>query len=334
MRQLALRLLVATCSTVAISTACTDDYVEIPYAAITDVRETDDGRLLVAGYSSPCQCQSPSGFIEFLDTNDDLEDFASRLRAAKIPTDTSLPPVWGVTECAAGDFVGVTGDWPPYTIATGPKWTSTQLSEDWILVGIAGTACDDLVAVGRLTQDGDTEEVGAIVTFDGDAWSAAEIPEGTPPLSAIWRGELGTFAVGEEGTVLSFDGETWVAMDTPTDIKLRDVWGTSERAYAVGGVSDGQYVIIEYFEDTWTIVAEGDGTLLGIDGRAADDIYAVGGRADAASGSPRCTVLHFDGSQWAAVDCKRAAYLWSVTAMSDGRIIAGGPDSTLMDVGP
>jgi hypothetical protein len=331
MRQSSLPILAAT-SILGLASGCTEEVPEIPYASVTEVGQSSDGRLIVAGYSTPCQCQSPSGFIEFLDANDNLEDFASQLQAAEIPEERTLPPVWSVAECAEGEFVGATGSWLPYSVARGPSWETEEIDGEWILVSIAGNACDDMIAVGRYPADSDYADEGVVATYDGSKWSLADTPQGLPALASVWVGTVGTFAVGDEGTVLSFDGEAWNLVDVPTEVNLCTIWGTDDSLFVAGGASEGDYAILQYFEDEWTVVDEGKGILLGMDGRAIDDIFAVGGKEDTSSNELSCMALHFDGSQWDSVDCGSAYYLWDVVTLSNGRTVGGGPDATLVEL--
>lgn len=322
-----------TLVTVALLGACTEETENIPYGAVTEVRETQDGRLLVAGYATPDISVLERGFIEFLDQDDSLDDFASRLRAGEIPEKAGLPPVWGVTECEEGEFVAVNGDSAPFATVRGPNWVVESLPESWTLLSVEAAGCDDIIAVGRKDSDADVEErVGVVARFDGKEWSEMELPEDTPPLVGLWRGDLGTFAVGDDGAILSLTDDGWAEMDSPTHTNLRGVWGGSEHVFAVGGSANGEYEVLQSDGEEWSVVASGDGTLLAIHGLADDDVYAVGGASDPGSKTYSSTVLHYDGSEWKTVDSSYRGVFWEVWMLSDGRTIAGGDDSTLLEV--
>ncbi len=332
MRAQVLELLVLGVSAIAVlALGCSDDQVGMPYGAVTEVREVGDGRLLVAGYSAPCQCDAVNGFVEFLDESESLQEFSSRLRAGKVPATRTLPPVWGAVECSGTEVIGVTGRQNPPVVVRGPKWRTEELPEEWVLVSIDGSECDDLLAVGRKGEAQSSDQIGVIVRFDGESWQEMATPAGTPPLARVWSGDAGSFAVGDEGTILTLDESVWVRMDTPTELNLRGVWGAGERVYAVGGDAAEQYVILELAGGIWLPVAEGEGILLSVRGRSEDDVYAVGGRA-LANGDVACTAVHFDGDAWEPLECNLLVSLWEVWPLENGRVIVGGEDSTLVEI--
>jgi hypothetical protein len=108
------------------------------------------------------------------------------------------------------------------TVAQDTQFTSARpLNAMW------GNATSDLWAVG---------EAGAIIHYDGRAWS----PISQSPTTVALRGVWGTapndvWAVGESGAMLHFDGSAWSTRVSPTSRTLWSVWGSlSAGVWAVG----------------------------------------------------------------------------------------------------
>ena len=94
------------------------------------------------------------------------------------------------------------------------------------LTGVAGTASDDIFAVGRY---------GTILHYDGQAWQPME--SGTlSDVFAVWAAApTDVFAGCADGTILHYDGDTWTDMGNLQQRPLYAVWGSSgEDVYAVG----------------------------------------------------------------------------------------------------
>jgi hypothetical protein len=111
------------------------------------------------------------------------------------PADGALPRLlWAdreriVTASRDGEFHHAA--WDPATGRVG-EWTVRRAPGPVHLTGLGGPAPDDLVAVGR---------GGAIVEFDGRAWSAPRSPT-TADLSSVAAGAGGIWAGGAGGTLL------------------------------------------------------------------------------------------------------------------------------------
>jgi hypothetical protein len=115
----------------------------------------------------------------------------------------------------------------PGTVST---WSSTADPTDVYtgavpLFGIWGAAANDLWAVGA---------AGAIVHFDGAAWSATASPT-TKDLHWVWgRRAADVWAVGAGGTILHHDGTSWSVVASPTTKDLYGVAGSASEVWAVG----------------------------------------------------------------------------------------------------
>jgi hypothetical protein len=199
----------------------------------------------------------------------------------------------------------------------GDDWMSTGLRDIW------GTAPDNVYAVGGK---------GLIVHYDGTVWTQVESGT-TAYLTAIWgSGADDIYAVGNGGTVLHFDGATWSRMTSGSKGDLNDVWGSSPSdVYVVGETtSEKSHVILHGDGVEWTEVHSGEGALLGIQGLAHDDIFAVGGlRND--DDSVRGVALHFGGDAWRPIDIEIDEFLWDVAITASGEdYYFVGPDNTIV----
>jgi hypothetical protein len=75
----------------------------------------------------------------------------------------------------------------------------------------------------------------------------------------------------------------------------------------------------------WTLDhATSDGTLLGVWGSSANDVWAVGGQAD------RALVMHGDGARWTRVDIDAPSLLWSVYGFSATDVYAVGEGGLIL----
>lgn len=301
------------------------------FAVITRVRQIEGGDVVFAGYSACGSCGSERGFLEIVESGGSKQRLVERLRGGEAPEDSSLPPILGLTECASGELVATGGILFPPVVVTGPPWSSKEIDEfEDVWVAVAGTSCEDLIAVGWSAAADSAEAAGAAVRFDGEAWTHEELPEATPRLRGIWAEESRAFAAGDSGTLLEYDGSAWTAAESPTDVDLHAVWGIDGHVFAAGGEERGTYVILELSGDGWQIVATGPGTLLGLHGTAPDDVYAVGG-VRFVNGSVGGTVIHYDGSSFKSVPSGAHQFLWDVFATADGPIVSVGPDSTIVE---
>lgn len=137
---------------------------------------------------------------------------------------------------------------------------------------------------------------GMVAIYRNGAWETEGFVE-VRVLRAVWgRSADDVFAVGDDGSVLHHDGSGWhvIGSELPADLDLRGVWGGDRGVYAVGAGG----LIARYRDDTWQRLdvpgLGADASIVGIAGRAEDDIFAVVENAPHA-------LLHYDGSAWQLV---------------------------------
>jgi hypothetical protein len=205
--------------------------------------------------------------------------------------------------------------------------TSQEFVANMSLIGVWGWSEDNVLAVGI---------GGTIVHYDGEDWTTEESGTGAN-LEAVWGSDPdNVFAVGDGGVILTRAAGVWSTMESGTSLELNDVWGSGPSdVYAVGGRDgDPGHVILHYDGTRWSIVHTGDervSALLGVSGRSASDVCAVGAYRDP-TGTAHALVLQFDGSAWRDLPVDMEAFLWDVWPIGADAYLVVGPDDTLATV--
>jgi hypothetical protein len=139
-------------------------------------------------------------------------------------TSNYLLGVWG---SGASDVFAVGG---PQPTAGGTIYhydgTWTQMtSTPQFIYAVSGTGPADVYAVGK---------AGAILHYDGVAWTS--MPSGTSTdLYAVWvRGPHDAFAVGQDGVILHLDSLGWAPIRSSTTFALTGVWGNADSLFFAG----------------------------------------------------------------------------------------------------
>jgi hypothetical protein len=301
-------LLVTLASTTACgpSSACKCDGGDVN----ASIWGADDGTLLVFGYTA-----ADMGFVR------------TSAGAGFVEGDLFELPLWRGWGSSASDYFVLGGSVGSASVAH----RTPQRMQVWGQSGASapvnsalslwGTSSDSVFVVGS---------GGAIATFDGVDWTARDnaVKE---DLRDVWGSAADdVFAVGRHGTLLHFDGVEWAPFESPTTADLNAVWGSSaEDVFVVGETEAEQsHVILHYDGQSWSVVHEGAGGLLGIHGSAPDRVVAVGGARQ--GDSVHAVILTFDGSEWTEVSSSAGTFLWDVWVAADGqRYTVVGPRQTL-----
>lgn len=185
------------------------------------------------------------------------------------------------------------------------KWTTLQVLPDTALNGIWGKSATDLFAVGAK---------GTILRYNGKTWAGMEsgVAEN---LHGIWGSSAtDVYGVGENGTMVHFDGTSWSALPVVVQETLRAVWGnSSDNAYAV---SRNGSILESFSAVTATGVALRD-----VWGNSASDVFAVGENG---------AIVHFDGTQWSAMDSGTSGWLNGVWGSSESDVFAVGENGVIV----
>ncbi|NMC70112.1 MAG: hypothetical protein GYA57_08625, partial [Myxococcales bacterium] len=149
------------------------------------------------------------------------------------------------------------------------------------LFAVRGSGATDVWVVGN---------AGAILHWDGTAWSS--VPGGGSRVlrSVFAASPTAAWAVGDAAAILAWDGTAWAAESAPAGTgNLRGVWGPS--AAEVWAVGDGGR-ILRRTAGGWAVVASGTTQDLGgVWGAAASDVFACASHK---------TYTRWNGAAWSA----------------------------------
>ena len=171
----------------------------------------------------------------------------------------------------------------------GTRWNELELPGQQLLDGIAGTADDDVWAVGGAIDS--THHVTALVEhWDGAHWQVQSTPswptiEATSWRSVVARSRSDVWVAGDEGDVIHFDGTRWESVPTGTAAWLNRL-AAGDQLWAVGQGG----TVLRWTDGAWHFLEGERGSWLdGLWGTSADDVWTTGADGFAA---------HFDGSAW------------------------------------
>jgi hypothetical protein len=278
-----------------------------PDLDIASVWGTSSHELYAAGHTATIEGQTPA-VVRY-----DGEQW-SALAMSGEPLSATLHDLWGglpdggvVAVGASTDGAGIAVRCSQAACATPDRLPgATALHAVWV----ADTG--EIFAAGA----GDSDR-GVVAIYRNGTWEAEGYVE-VRALRAIWgRSADDVFAVGDDGSVLHHDGSRWqvIGSDLPADRDLRGVWGGDLGVYAVG--SGG--LIARYRDRTWQrmdVPGLGAGaSIVGIAGRAEDDIFAVVENAPHA-------LLHHDGSAWQLVGSPFPGRSYGMIRQLGGRDLA------------
>jgi hypothetical protein len=215
-------------------------------------------------------------------------------------------------------LIALTGCRPDY-----PEITDIGADPLCAYLSVTGTGPSDVWVAGA-----DDGQGGMALHFDGTSWTRLAVP---------WRDDLWwvhqfgpnhVMFAGNQATVLEWDGTELKRHLTPGIARdtVYGLWGSApDDVWAVGGWAGRWGFLWHYDGETWQDVQLPDGIALDANGelpalfkvwgRAADDVYAVGGNG---------LILHYDGAAWAIVPSGTTARLFTVTGTDDDVAIVGG----------
>lgn len=188
--------------------------------------------------------------------------------------DTSAPADGAPSPDGAIDTALPTGTWEP--VAGAPSGA--------ILSGVWPISASDVWAVGALAG------AGLALHYDGQAWTRADLPLGTPALAGVWAASADdVWAVGASGRVVHFGAGAWRATPTLANKSLSAVWGSS--ATDVWAVGSGGTVL--HFDGQIAVEAQ-DGIsggigLLAVTGSGPNDLWCAGSEG---------AIFHRTTGQW------------------------------------
>lgn len=194
--------------------------------------------------------------------------------------------------------------------------------EQWLL-SVWGPAPDDLYTVGGQARPSrgvifhrDAAGWSEVDTGLGEV----------PLLNWVYGfGPDDLFVVGERGAILHYDGSAWTAQESGTMESLWGVWGAApDDVYAVGGIpfAGGVPTVLHYDGSAWSTVELPEleranvFAFFKVWGSGPSDVYVVGQRG---------VVMHYDGSAWTEMGIGATQDLISVWGTGPDRVaIVGG----------
>lgn len=184
---------------------------------------------------------------------------------------------------------------------------STTVPPVW---GVWGSSASDVWAVA---------DRGAILSWNGSAWSSEGGSATTPPFSAVGgAGPRDVWAVQAPGTMLHRTDAGWVPTATGTALQIQGVWGIGPGN--VWAVSD-QGTILHWDGALWSASTVGALPFAAVWGSPSGDVWAVG-----AAGA----VAHLTGSVWSAASSGTAQYLRGVWGRAPDDVWAVGDVGTII----
>jgi hypothetical protein len=205
----------------------------------------------------------------------------------------------------------------------GPEWALglERGKEFGALLSVWGPSPTEVYAVGG------NPEAGAMVRFDGEAWSDQAIPAGFPLVNWVYGvpsgGGTALWVAGNGGVVARRDPQgAWTQMDLGTDSALWGIWGLADDdMWTVGGNIPGTEPILAHWDgQAWTratipaLDREFD-ALLKVWGTGPNQVFAIGHRG---------VVLRYDGQAWTQELAGTTADLVSLWGTGPSEIVAVG----------
>lgn len=145
---------------------------------------------------------------------------------------TNANPLWAVYGVSSSE-VYASGENGTLLRYNGTAWTSQASALSGTLIGVWGSASNNLLSVGAASNG----LTGLAFRFNGFNWSSLSVGT-TRVLTSVWGpSAVDVYATGDQGTMLRFNGTSWQQMATGTTDLLWSVTGSptgSGAAFAVG----------------------------------------------------------------------------------------------------
>jgi len=218
---------------------------------------------------------------------------------------------WAVGNTSSGNALDQTTlilqwDGAQWSIAPSPSPGTGGLNT---LYAVAGTAANDIWAVGSFTNNGEFAQT-LVAHWDGSSWSL--IPSANMP--------------GTNNELYS------VVALSPNDVWAVGYWGNAASGFST---------LVEHWNgSTWSMVSspnpQGDNFLSAVSDTSANDVWAVGRSRNPSTFMTTTLIEHWDGNSWSqvqgfGVEPESAAY--GVAAVSPGDAWAVGDGGGLALIG-
>lgn len=182
---------------------------------------------------------------------------------------TGVVALSGTDAWAVGrqDRYGYNDDLPLLLHWDGSGWSPAQAPSARIPTAIAGSAADDVWAVGT----------GVFQHFDGVSWSVVAVPDSKAVISSV------------------------------TVVSATDAWAVGQKPVDKPGYDHTSHPYAAHWNGVaWRTVfvphASTDARLASVSASSAGDVWAVGSAFDRRTGDHGTYAQHFDGTRWRQVD--------------------------------
>jgi hypothetical protein len=198
----------------------------------------------------------------------------------------------------------------------GPDWHIVFDELPGALFSVTGTSEDNVWAVGADQLDGNGPTVRH---WDGEEWTAPDTGRSSGDLLWVHAVDDEVFMAGSEGMILQVNGTAFDVFSTPSNQTVWGVWGASaSELWAVGGeASGGNGFVWRYDGSEWTALTldaalPAPSAWYKVWGSAADDVWFCGTEG---------ALMHWDGSEFTAVDAATDRTLLTVHGRADGSLV-------------
>ncbi|MGB5831400.1 MAG: hypothetical protein WBG92_05345 [Thiohalocapsa sp.] len=213
--------------------------------------------------------------------------------------------LWGIW-ASGPDRVFVVGDDGIVLRWNGLDWTREPSDTGLPLHAVWGNPDGEVIAVGWMgaichRQDGIWRQVRG-GTVDLGSGRYLNRRDNLPLFGVCGDASGRVWAAGDHGRLLRYDGNCWIEQTSGVDTHLRGVLGLADGSLLACG---HQGLILQRDGDAWHPMETGTrANLTRLWARAADDVYAIGGRYDPATNQTAGCLLHFDSKAWKQIPAR------------------------------
>ncbi|MCK6613978.1 MAG: hypothetical protein L6Q47_07040 [Ignavibacteriaceae bacterium] len=142
----------------------------------------------------------------------------------------------------------------------GSEWEIVPSNLQFYLYGIYGFSANQIWVVGNGNYSW-----GGAAFWDGTSFTEYKFDADKPEyadtiyaLDAVWGSAPDdVWAGGSEGTLIHWNGSNWKKVQSPTRLRIFDIWGRSSNdIYAIGFSLLGKYELLHYDGLRWKLVTE------------------------------------------------------------------------------
>jgi hypothetical protein len=164
---------------------------------------------------------------------------------------------------------------------------------------------------------------GAIAHFDGQSWTAHDIPNYYYDLIDVFARPKDVWIAAAGPSVIHYDGKKWTELNPPelADTSVHVLWGTDEQVLIPVNPKTPPARMARFDGNLWMAEPIGPGGVTLIHGSSQSDIWAL---------SRRNQGYHYDGTSWIRVSTLERVPMWSLSVAGPDRAYAVGDDGIIL----